>query len=128
MLDLSNVAENDKVADLGTGDGRIAIAFAKKGALVDGFELDEKLVSKSQKNVIKEKVEEKVTILKENFWDVDLSSYDIITIYPMPDIMLNLEEKLEKELKRGARVLLNYYPFLNWKYITLKDNIYFYVK
>ncbi len=67
MLDLSNVTENDKVADLGTGDGRIAIAFAKKGALVDGFELDEKLVSKSQKKCNKGKSRRKSYNIKREF-------------------------------------------------------------
>jgi len=38
----------------------------------------------------------------KDLWDTDLSNYDIITVYPMPDIMAALEEKIKKEAKKGV--------------------------
>lgn len=128
MVELSNVKPGDKVADLDSGDGRISIAFGKVGALVTGFELDATLAQTSRELIIQEKLENNVTILVKDFWDADLSTYDIVTVYPMPDIMKKLELKLQTELKKGAVVLTNYYPFPNWIDRGFKDKIYLYKK
>jgi len=128
MVELSGVVPGDKVADLGSGDGRIAVEFGKQGALVTGFELDSGLVLKSQETIKDLMLEANVKILQQDFWNVDLSPFKIITVYPMPDIMLPLEQKLQKELKKGAVVLTNYYPFPNWMHWATKDKIYKYIK
>lgn len=128
MVEFSRVVPGDKVADLGSGDGRIAIEFAKLGALVTGFELDSGLVSKSQEAIKELKLDSIITIQQKDFWEVDLSPFKIVTVYPMPDIMLHLEQKLQKELKKGAIVLTNYYPFPNWMHWDTKDKIYKYIK
>lgn len=126
MVELSEIKEGERVADLGSGDGRISIAFGKKGAIVTGYELDDRLIDESQKEIQNQKLEKNVIIKKEDFWNTDLSSYDVIVIYPMPDIMAPLEEKLMKELRSGTRVLSNFYTFPNWKYTECKDKIYLY--
>ncbi|MDE2025522.1 MAG: 50S ribosomal protein L11 methyltransferase [Patescibacteria group bacterium] len=128
MIQLAKVTKNDHAADLGSGDGRIAISLAKAGAEVVGYELDDKLVHLSQDNINREKLEKKVQIMQKDFWQEDLSTYSIITVYPMPDIMSALEEKLLKELIPGSRVLLNYYPFPTWKPTAVKDHIYLYIR
>ncbi|HEX7042828.1 MAG TPA: methyltransferase domain-containing protein [Patescibacteria group bacterium] len=126
MVELSKIKPGEKVADLGTGDGRIAIAFAKKGASVDAYELDDKLFSLARENATKENVH--INFLKEDFWFEDLSKYSIICCYPMPTIMGRLEKKLMDELTPGSRVLLNYFPFKHWKLVKSKDNIFLYEK
>lgn len=125
MVTLSKPKKGELVADLGAGDGRIAIAFAKKGALVDAFELDQNLIEKIQKNAMAEGVMENITVRNLDFWKADWEKYDIVSIYPMPDVMEMLEKKLG-ELKKGARVVVNYYP-LKRQESGLKDHIYFYV-
>lgn len=128
MVELAKVEGFEKMADLGSGDGRIAIEFAKKGVIVDGFELDEKWVKVSEKNIRDENVTHMVSIQTKDFWDADLSTYDIVAVYPMPDVMEKLEEKLKKELKKGAKALLNYYPLPTWQAAGAKRNIYLYIK
>lgn len=128
MVELSNVKKKELVADLGSGDGRISIAFGEKEANVEGFELDPNLVRISNILISKKNLQQNIIIHQTNFWSVDLSRFDIVCIYPMPDIMLELEKKLQSELKVGSRVLLNYYPFPNWEYVENKDNIYLYKK
>lgn len=126
MVELSGVKKGELVADLGSGDGRIAIEFAKKGAKVTAFEINHSLIDESLENIKKEKVSDNINVLQENFWNADLSLYDIICIYPMPDIMEELEKKLEKELRPGTRILTNYYMFPNWKYLKTLDKVYLY--
>ena len=126
MIELAQPQPGEKSADLGSGDGRIVIAFAKSGANAFGYELDDTLKNISEKNIHDAHV--LATIVQKDFWKESLSLYDIVTVYPMPDIMEALEQKLLNELKPGSRVLLNYYPFPHWQTKTEKDHIYLYEK
>lgn len=126
MIDLAEIKPGEKAADLGTGDGRIAIALAKAGAIVTAYELDDKLRMLAKENATKEDLQ--INFLKKDFWEEDLSQFSIICCYPMPTIMGRLEKKLETELKPGSRVLLNYFPFLHWKEKARKDNVFLYRK
>src|SRR5271157_4973887 len=50
MLDLTKVTDKDYVIDLGSGDGRIVIAAAKRGARGLGIEYNPDMVELSKKN------------------------------------------------------------------------------
>lgn len=126
MIELADIKPGEKAADLGSGDGRIVVALAQKGAIATGYELDETLINTSLENI--KNADVSATILKKDFWEEDLRIYDVICVYPMPDIMETLEEKLQRELRPGTRVLLNYYPFPHWKEAVKKDNVYLYIK
>ena len=127
MVELAGIKYGDFGADLGSGDGRISIAFAKAGVAMDGFEIDENLRKLSLENIQKESLKN-IRIINEDFWTKNFSGYSIVCCYPMPSIMGRLEKKLKDELKPGARVLLNYFPFLHWKEKAIKDNIYLYIR
>ena len=133
MIALADITPLDSIADLGSGDGRIVIAFAQKGIVAHGFELNRTLLEKSQQEIDKLALQKKLqkenaVIYAKDFWQENLSRYSIITMYPMPDIMDALERKLQEELRPEARVLLNYYSFPNWKEEKKQDNIYVYIK
>jgi protein-L-isoaspartate O-methyltransferase len=127
MVELAHPKEGEKGADLGSGDGRIVIAFAQRGIEMHGYEIDENLKHLSEENIKKLNINN-IVIHHKDFWQEDLSKYDIVCSYPMPTIMGRLEKKLLEELKPGSRVLLNYFPFKHWKLEKTKDNIYLYVK
>lgn len=126
MIELAEIKTSELVADLGSGDGRISIAAARAGAQVTGFELNENLIDESKQNILSQNLQDKITILKQDFWKTNLSEFNVILIYPMPDIMEPLEEKLLSELKFGARILTNYYQFSNWKHDKTQDKVYLY--
>lgn len=128
MMTLATIKPGEQAADLGSGDGRIVIALAKHGAQAVGYELDEKLIQLAEENILKEHVKQNARIFHKDFWGENLSQYSVITVYPMPDIMETLEEKLLQELNPGSRVLVNYYPFPHWKETAEKDHVYLYVK
>lgn len=127
MIELAAAQSGEKAADLGSGDGRIVTAFAKTGIEAHGYEIDNELRRLSEQN-IKELHLTNVFIHNKDFWDENLSQYNIICCYPMPTIMGRLERKLKEEVKPGSRVLLNYFPFKHWKLEKTKDNIYLYRK
>ncbi|XP_018121461.1 ATP synthase subunit C lysine N-methyltransferase isoform X3 [Xenopus laevis] len=54
------------------------------------------------------------TFLKQNFWEVDLSQYNNVTVFLAPCVMETLEKKLLAELSEGARVIVCRFPFPHW--------------
>src|SRR5262245_23057376 len=73
MIDLAGVKKGDVVYELGSGDGRIVIAAAKKGARAVGFEIDGDLLKKSQENIRAAGVQESAEIRQQDILTVDLS-------------------------------------------------------
>src|SRR6266496_1428633 len=72
MLRLANTTASDVVYDLGSGDGRIVIAAAKKfGARGVGVELDPELIKTATKNARKAGVADKVTFIQADLFKTD---------------------------------------------------------
>lgn len=115
IVELSGVREGEKVADLGSGDGRILIEFAKKGIEAHGYEINPLLVWHSRKNIRKAGLADKAYVHYKNFWKQDFSSYDMIVMYGIGYIMKKLEQKLGKELKSGGRIISSAFEFPKWK-------------
>jgi SAM-dependent methyltransferase len=105
MLRLADVKQTDVVYDLGSGDGRIVIAAAKKaGCRAYGFDLDPEMVEQSIRNVKKEKMEALVTIKQKDIFDLDLSQASVVTLYLLPELNVALIPQLEK-MKPGSRIV-----------------------
>jgi ribosomal protein L11 methylase PrmA len=102
-------------ADLGSGDGRLAIALARAGASeVHGYEINWLLVQYSRARVARAGLSDRITIHWQSMWDVDLSHCDVVTTYQHTMVMAKLEAKLLTELKPTARVVSNSFRFPNW--------------
>ena len=127
MLEFARVKKGQKSIDLGAGDGRVVVAFAQAGALADGVELNVDMVEQAEKRLAESKVKHG-RVTWQNLWDVDLSEYDIVTIYGIPAIMPALAKKLKRELKPGARVISNQYPFPNWQSKEEKRHVFLYIR
>lgn len=126
MIELAQIVPNDIGADLGSGDGRIVIAFAKQGIPMHGFELNHSLGKQSLVQIEQAGLLQNAWIHADDFWTQSLTCFSIITIYGMPDIMDQLGKKLQKELKTGTKILSNYYPFPTWKPQKETNHIYLY--
>ncbi|MBI2022819.1 50S ribosomal protein L11 methyltransferase [Candidatus Daviesbacteria bacterium] len=126
MINLLKIKKGEKAVDLGSGDGRVVIALAKAGAEAYGYEINPLLVWISRRNIKKTGLERKAFINWQDLWKVDLSKFDIVTLYVIPTIMGSLEKKLKKELKKGARVTSNHFKFPKWKVSQTKNDSYLY--
>ena len=103
-------------ADLGSGDGRLAIALARAGVgHVHGFEINWALVQYSRLRVARAGLQDRVTIHWQSMWTADLSQCDVVTTYQHTLVMGRLEEKLRSELKPEARVVSNSFRFPTWE-------------
>ena len=115
MIELAGVKNGDVVYDLGSGDGRIVIAAAKKGAKAVGFEIDADLVGESRANIQKAGVQESAEIRNQDILTVDLSPASVVTMYLLPDVNLKLRPNLLSQLKPGSRIVSHSFDMGDWK-------------
>ncbi|NQT37609.1 MAG: class I SAM-dependent methyltransferase [Planctomycetes bacterium] len=108
MLRLAGVEKHDVVCDLGSGDGRIVIAAARRyGCQAVGYEIDAKLVQLSREKVEKAKLQDLVTIHQADFFTRDFSSASVVTMFLPPAVIERLMPKLAK-LAPGTRIVSHY--------------------
>jgi SAM-dependent methyltransferase len=116
MLKTAEVTDKDTVYDLGCGDGRIVIAAARKyGARGVGVDITPRRIKESRRNALKAGVIRKVTFIKQDILETDLSQATVVAIYLDPEMNLRLRPKLLRELKPGARVVSNSFDMGDWK-------------
>ena len=126
IIKLAKIKKGEKAVDLGSGDGRIVIEMAKKGAEAHGFEINPILVYISRRNIKRAGLQGKAFIHWKSFWNENLGNYDLIVMFQFHTVMKRLKEKLKKEIKNKTRVVSYYWKLPNMK-ITKKDqNIFLY--
>ena len=72
IIKMAKLKKGSKIADLGSGDGRIVIAFARSGIQAHGFEINPFLVLFSRWNIKKEKLTDRASIHWQDFWKINL--------------------------------------------------------
>jgi hypothetical protein len=113
MLDAARVTSKDLVMDLGSGDGRIVIAAAQRGAQAIGIEYNPDLVKLSQRNAEKLGVSDKATFLKADLLTSDFSKATVIIMYLTPELNLKLRPAM-LGLKPGTRVVSHSWTMGKW--------------
>lgn len=115
MLRMAQTTPNDFVIDLGSGDGRIAIAAAKKfGARSMGIEYNPDMVDLSNRNAAKEGVAGKARFAKADIFESDFSQATVITMYLLPGLNLKLRPKL-LDMKPGTRIVSHQFNMDDWQ-------------
>jgi SAM-dependent methyltransferase len=113
MLDLARVAAGDRLIDLGSGDGRIVLAAAQRGAAGVGIEIDANLVERSRESARRLKLEDRATFITQDLFETDFSGYDVVTLYLLPDVNKRLAPKF-LALKAGTRIVSHDYDLGGW--------------
>lgn len=116
MLRLAEVGPDDIVYDLGSGDGRIPIAAARRfGARGVGIDLDPKLVAQASRSAQEAGVAERVKFLEADIFEADISNATVVTLYLLTSINERLRPKLQKELRPGTRVVSHQFRMGDWQ-------------
>jgi tRNA G37 N-methylase Trm5 len=115
MIELGGVKKGDTVYDMGSGDGRIVITAAKKGARAVGFEIDGDLVKESRGNIKKAGVENLAEIRQQDILTVDLAPANVVTMYLLPDVNLKLRPNVLSQMKPGSRIVSHAFDMGDWK-------------
>lgn len=113
MLDMAAVTPQDYVIDLGSGDGRIVIAAAKRGARALGVEYDGPLVELSTRLAASERVGDKARFVQADLFQSDFSQATVLTMFLLSDIMLKLRPAI-LAMKPGTRVVTNSFGMEEW--------------
>jgi len=116
MLDIAKVTGDDYLIDLGSGDGRIPIAAAKRfGAKGMGVEIDAARVQEAKAKAINARVADKVEFRKQDLFETDLSKATVLTMYLLPRVNLQLRPRILNDLKPGTRVVSHSFDMGDWK-------------
>lgn len=116
MFELTKANKNDYVIDLGSGDGRIVIAAAKwLGARGFGVDLNAKLVAIANKRAQRQGVTDRAKFYVRDLFATDISKATLLTMYLLPDIVLQLRPKLLSSLKPGTRIASHDYHLGDWR-------------
>lgn len=113
VIKLADIKPWMRMYDLGCGDARVVCAAARAGAHATGFEVSllpyliAHVCCALQKN-------KNARIRFRDFWRADLRGADVVYFFLMPKIYPKLKEKLERELKPGAKVIAYVWPMHGW--------------
>jgi methyltransferase family protein len=115
MLTMAQVTPNDFVIDLGSGDGKIAIAAAKKfGARALGIEYNPEMVKLSQGNAQAAGVAGKASFRHADIFATDFSQATVITMYLLPALNMKLRPQI-LSMRPGTRVVSHSFSMEDWE-------------
>ena len=110
MLHLAQPKTGDRLVDLGSGDGRIVIEAAKRfGAHGLGVDIDPRLVELARTNAERAGVQTLTRFEIQDLFETDLRGVNVVTMYLLPEVNLQLLPRLLAQLKPGARIVSHDY-------------------
>jgi len=122
MLNLGELKRGEKMFDLGSGDGRIVIMAARKfHADATGVEFDDLLYKQSMDTIRTLGLAAAARIIHGDLLKQDYSSADLLTVYLLPMSNDKVTPLLEKQLKKGARVVAHDFEFSAWTPVKTVD-------
>lgn len=113
-LNWISVGPQDKLYELGCGDGRVAIVAAHLGAEVICVELDSSLAALAQSSVTSEDLDHCITVVNDDLFNVDISSATVIYLFLLPSVNERLRPILEAQLKPGTWVISREFEIPGW--------------
>lgn len=118
--------KNLNCVDLGSGDGKILLALAKNGYEITGYEINPFLVLLSKIKILLSGNQEKAKVVRETFWEISLSQFDVVIFFGIGYMMDRIEKKALKELKKGAKIISVRFELPNLKPIRAQNNVFMY--
>jgi SAM-dependent methyltransferase len=115
MLRIAGVKQGDVLYDLGSGDGRIAIAAAKKfGIRATGIDIDAERIWEATQNARAAGVAGLVEFRREDLFKADFKDATVVTLYLHPDLNVKLRPRLWAELRPGTRIVSHQFGMGDW--------------
>ncbi len=115
LFDAAAIGREDLVYDLGAGDGRVAIAAARRhGARAVGIEYDGRLAMHAQRNVERAGLTDRVRIVEGDIFKEDFSAATVLTLYLLEELNQQLRPTI-LAMRPGTRVVSNTFSMGDWE-------------
>ena len=114
MLDLAKVTPKDRLVDLGSGDGVLVIAAAKRGLRARGIEYDRGLVEYSKRRAAEAGVSKLTRFVRGDIFETDFSDATVVTTFLLPSMNLRLRPTF-LAMKPGTRIVANTFAIADWQ-------------
>lgn len=101
--------------DLGSGDGRIVLAAAKRGFRAYGIELNPCLVAYSKVTALTQGLSSNASFFRGDIWKCNLANYSNVVIFGVSQMMTELEKKFRVELETNTFIVVCRFPLPNSK-------------
>ncbi len=113
MLDAARVTSRDYLVDLGSGDGRIVIAAALRGARALGVEYNPELVAYARARATRSGVSGRARFVHGDMFRTELFRASVITLFLLEENNLKLRPRL-LGLRPGTRIVSNSFAMGEW--------------
>jgi aspartyl/glutamyl-tRNA(Asn/Gln) amidotransferase C subunit len=114
MLDLAGLTPKDRLVDLGSGDGVLVIAAARRGARARGIEYDRGLVEFSKRKAAEAGVSQLTRFIRGDIFKSDFSDATVVTTFLLPSMNLRLRPTF-LAMKPGTRIVANTFAIADWQ-------------
>jgi SAM-dependent methyltransferase len=114
MLDMADLKPDDRLVDLGSGDGRTVIAAARRGIHARGIEYNPELVALSRRNAATAGMSERAKFEQGDIFESDFSEATVVTLFLLPTLNMRLRPIL-LDMPPGTRVLSNSFHMEDWE-------------
>jgi SAM-dependent methyltransferase len=114
MLDLARLTPKDRLVDLGSGDGVLVIAAARRGIRARGIEYDRRLVEFSKRRAQEAGVSSLTSFVRGDIFETGFSDATVVTTFLLPSMNLRLRPTF-LALKPGTRIVANTFGIADWE-------------
>jgi len=115
MLDLAKLTPQDYVIDLGSGDGRIVVTAARRGARGFGVDLNADMVRLASDWAKQEGVSDRAQFHVRDLFETDIAPASVLTMYLLPHLNVRLRPTILSVLKPGSRVVSHSFHMGEWQ-------------
>jgi SAM-dependent methyltransferase len=114
------VTPREFVVDLGSGDGRMVIAAARRGAKALGIEYDADMVALARRNAAAAGVADRAQFIQGDMFQADFSKATVLALFLLPANLRRLSPKF-LDLAPGTRIVNNSYRMEGWEEETYAE-------
>ncbi|MBN1418788.1 MAG: methyltransferase domain-containing protein [Planctomycetes bacterium] len=117
MLWLADVGKDDVVYDLGSGDGRIAIAAVRDSGArrAVGIEIDPRRVRESRENAERAGLSDRIEFIEADLFASETHEATVLALYLGHKANLDLRARIFRTSKPGTRVVSHQFGMGEWE-------------
>ena len=120
MLDLAELSPGERLVDLGSGDGRIVIAAARRGADALGVDVDPRRIAEARQAAHAAGLSDRARFRREDLFSTPLGEADVVTLYLLEHVNAWLAPRLRAEARSGTRIVSHAFSIEGWEPVVTR--------